>query len=121
MQLRPIQLAERVTKVKCLTLADFRRGDERVVQALYAYEAECASDTWRNRCAAKIAARVADLDNQLRAAKPEDRFELLGALRTYRTALSALTTESAPSLGRAQRLALLREQAIEQPRLRLVR
>lgn len=120
MELRPIQLAERPVVIEPLVARMLRAEGERHLEALREYEAECASDTWRERCAVKIADRVAELESQLRAAVPEDRFALLDALRTFRQALATLERELGRSSDRARRLSALREQASALPRLRLV-
>jgi hypothetical protein len=120
MELRPIQLVQTAVYVKLLDARMYGASWDKPLQQVEKYEAACALEVWLERCAAKIADRVAETENRLRDAAPEDRFALLDALRTYRSALSTLETELGRSLRRVQRLSVIREQASGQPRLRLV-
>lgn len=120
MKLRPVQLARTLVYVKRMPARMCAFDEDKQLVALEKYETECATDTWLDRCATKIADRIAALENQLQGARPGDRFELLDALRTFRQALQALELELGDSRARVERLAVLRAQARGQSRLRLV-
>lgn len=120
MELRQIKLVESPVYVRMLDARMWGASMANELEALEKYEVECASEIWLERCAAKIADRVASLENRLQGAAPEDRFELLDALRTFRQALRALEQELGHSQVKVERLAVLRAQARGLPRLRLV-
>jgi hypothetical protein len=125
-KLHAVHLVDGMIRPKVLTARNYseRVGEGESVPEtqcmLQDYEAECGTAAWLERSRELIVGRVAALESQLRAAPLEDHSELRDALQTFRTALSVVEQELAPSRRRAQRLVALREQASAQPRLRLV-